>query len=259
MVIGGNDVTVSIVSQIINNIIKANKVFRPYVLIQTSRDVESFRRELFSNLTEEKQKLIVIYYGTRTSKEDIKDLVIENAKEVYIIGEDIRTDDIESYHDTINMECLKLISENIQNVEKFNREKPLVCRVMFEYQTSFNILQVTDIDGKKIDFKPFNYYETWAQNVLVCQKLEKDDNYEYLPLEGFDGIRIDQDNFVHFIVVGMSRMGLAMAIEAAHLAHYPNFCTNKKRTRITFIDASMEQEKHFFMSRFKEMFSLANY
>ena len=259
VVIGGNDVTVSIVSQIINNIIKTNKVFRPYVLIQTSRDVESFRRELFSNLTEEKQKLIVIYYGTRTSKEDIKDLVIENAKEVYIIGEDIRTDDIESYHDTINMECLKLISENIQNVEKFNREKPLVCRVMFEYQTSFNILQVTDIDGKKIDFKPFNYYETWAQNVLVCQKLEKDDNCEYLPLEGFDGIQIDQDNFVHFIVVGMSRMGLAMAIEAAHLAHYPNFCTNKKRTRITFIDASMEQEKHFFMSRFKEMFSLANY
>lgn len=259
VVIGGNDVTVSIVSQIINNIIKANKVFRPYVLIQTSRDVESFRRELFSNLTEEKQKLIVIYYGTRTSKEDIKDLVIENAKEVYIIGEDIRTDDIESYHDTINMECLKLISENIQNVKKYNREKPLVCRVMFEYQTSFNILQVTDIDGKKIDFKPFNYYETWAQNVLICQELENEKNCEYLPLEGFDGIQAGQDKFVHFIVVGMSRMGLAMAIEAAHLAHYPNFCTNKKRTRITFIDASMEQEKHFFMSRFKEMFSLVCY
>lgn len=258
VVVGGNDVTVSIVSQIINNIIKANKVFRPYVLIQTSRDVESFRRELFSNLTEEEQKLLVIYYGTRTSNEDIKDLVIGNAKEVYIIGEDIRTDDIESYHDTINMKCLKMISDNIQNVEKYNKN-PLVCRVMFEYQTSFNILQVTDIDGKKIDFKPFNYYETWAQNVLICQELDKKENCKYLPLEGFDGIQVGQDKFVHFIVVGMSRMGLAMAIEAAHLAHYPNFCTNKKRTRITFIDASMEQEKHFFMSRFKEMFSLAYY
>ncbi len=259
VIIGGNDVTVGIVSQILDEIIKANNIFRPYVLIQTSRDVESFRRELFSNLTEEKQKLIVIYYGNRTSKEDIKELVIENAKEVYIIGEDIRTDDIESYHDTINMECLKLISENIQNVEKYNSEKPLVCRVMFEYQTSFNILQVTDVDGQKIDFKPFNYYETWAQNVLVCQELEKKENCEYLPLEGFDGIQAGQDAFVHLVVVGMSRMGLAMAIEAAHLAHYPNFCTNKKRTRITFIDASMEQEKHFFMSRFKEMFSLACY
>lgn len=258
VVIGGNDVTVGIVSQILDKI-KANKVFQPYILIQTSRDVESFRRELFSNLTEEQQKLIIIYYGNRTSKEDIKDLVIENAKEVYIIGEDIRTDDIESYHDTINMKCLKLISENIQNIEKYNKESPLVCRVMFEYQTSFNILQVTDIDGKKIDFKPFNYYETWAQNVLICQELDKKENCKYLPLEGFDGIQVGQDKFVHFIVVGMSRMGLAMAIEAAHLAHYPNFCTNKRRTRITLIDASMEQEKHFFMSRFKEMFSLACY
>ena len=258
VVIGGNDVTVGIVSQILDKI-KANKVFQPCILIQTSRDVESFRRELFSNLTEEQQKLIIIYYGNRTSKEDIKDLVIENAKEVYIIGEDIRTDDIESYHDTINMKCLKLISENIQNIEKYNKENPLVCRVMFEYQTSFNILQVTDIDGKKIDFKPFNYYETWAQNVLICQELDKKENCKYLPLEGFDGIQVGQDKFVHFIVVGMSRMGLAMAIEAAHLAHYPNFCTNKRRTRITLIDASMEQEKHFFMSRFKEMFSLACY
>lgn len=257
VVIGGNDVTVGIVSQILDKI-KANKVFQPYILIQTSRDVESFRRELFSNLTAEQQKLIIIYYGNRTSKENIEKLHIEKAEEVYIIGEDIRTDDIESYHDTINMKCLKMISDNIQNVEKYNKN-PLVCRVMFEYQTSFNILQVTDIDGKKIDFKPFNYYETWAQNVLICQELDKKENCKYLPLEGFDGIQVGQDKFVHFIVVGMSRMGLAMAIEAAHLAHYPNFCTNKRRTRITLIDASMEQEKHFFMSRFKEMFSLACY
>lgn len=250
VIIGGNDVVTGIVKQLISK----NK----YILIQTSRDVESFRRELFSNLTEEQQKLIIIYYGNRTSKEDVEKLYIEKAEEVYIIGEDIRTDDIESYHDTINMKCLRMISDNIQNVERYNNN-PLVCRVMFEYQTSFNILQVTDIDGKKIDFKPFNYYETWAQNVLICQELDKKENCKYLPLEGFDGIQVGQDKFVHFIVVGMSRMGLAMAIEAAHLAHYPNFCTNKRRTRITFIDASMEQEKHFFMSRFKEMFSLACY
>jgi len=250
VIIGGNDVVTGIVKQFISK----NK----YILIQTSRDVESFRRELFSNLTEEQQKLIIIYYGNRTSKEDIEKLHIEKAEEVYIIGEDIRTDDIESYHDTINMKCLKMISDNIQNVEKYTKN-PLVCRVMFEYQTSFNILQVTDIDGKKIDFKPFNYYETWAQNVLICQELDKKENCKYLPLEGFDGIQVGQDKFVHFIVVGMSRMGLAMAIDAAHLAHYPNFCTNKRRTRITFIDASMEQEKLFFMSRFKEMFSLACY
>lgn len=251
VIIGGNDVVVGIVKQIIDK--------KKYILIQTTNDVESFRRELFSNLSKEQQKLIIIYYGNRTSEKDIEELSIVNAEEVYIIGEDIRTDDIESYHDTMNMKCLKLISNNIQDVETFNENNKLVCRVMFEYQTSFNILQVTDIDGKKIDFKPFNYYETWAQNVLICKELNDVKKCEYLPLEGFEGIRTGQDEFVHLIIVGMSRMGLAMAIEAAHLSHYPNFITNKRRTRITFIDACMEQEKNFFVGRFKEMFSLACY
>ena len=116
------------------------------------------------------------------------------------------------------------------------------------------------IDGEKIKFLPFNYYEMWAQKVLVCKELGKDvKQYSYLPLEGVNGIRSNDEDFVHFVVVGMSRMGLAMAIEVAHLAHYPNFVTNKKRTRITFIDSNMEQEKHFFMGRFKEMFSLARH
>ena len=46
---------------------------RPYILVQTSHDVEEFRRELFSTLNEEKQKNIIIYYGSRTSKKDIED------------------------------------------------------------------------------------------------------------------------------------------------------------------------------------------
>lgn len=289
VIIGGGDVVAGIVKQII---VEGN-----YVLIQTSRDVESFRRELFSILTEAQQKKVIIYYGNRNSFADISDLQLQRAKEVYILGEDIRTDDIESYHDTMNMKCLSLISncfektykskviELINNVTQKTKIKiknagenkkkilkcikhfleqkhdilKLSCRVMFEYQTSFNIFQVTDIDDKKIRFLPFNYYEMWAQRVLVCQELENTTNCKYLPLEGFEGIKSNEDKFVHLVVVGMSRMGLAMAIEAAHLAHYPNFITNKRRTRITFIDSSMWQEKNFFMGRFKEMFSLACY
>lgn len=261
VIIGGNSMVHGFVRQIFENIknkkTKINQL--PYILIQTSRDVEKFRRELFSTLSDEQQKLIIIYYGNRVSEKDIKDLFIENAEEVYIIGEDIRTDDTESYHDTMNIECLKLISSNIQNTARFNKKNQLVCRVMFEYQISFNILQATDIDGAKIDFQPFNHYETWAQNILICQELKNKDKCNYLPLEGFDGITSRQDKFVHLVIVGLSRMGAAIAIEAAHLAHYPNFETNKKHTRITFIDASMEQEKHFFMGRFKELFNVARY
>lgn len=254
IVIGGNDVAIGIVSELFVN----NKVKKlPYIVIQTLRDVESFRRELFSGLTEEQQKHIIIYYGNRTSKDDIAYLHIENAIEVFVIGEDTRTDDIESYHDTMNMKCLRLINDEIKNSQAFKKGEKLVCRVMFEYQTSFNVLQVTDINVDKIKFLPFNYYEMWAQNVLVCQELKG--NCKYLPLEGFDGIKPDDNNFVHLVIVGMSRMGVAMAIEAAHLCHYPNYENKQIRTKITFIDKNAAEEKNFFIGRFKELFALSHW
>ncbi len=257
VIIGGNDIVLGIIEQIFKDNEKQRSV--PYIVVQTSRDVESFRRELFSVLTKDWQRHTIIYYGNRTSKDDIESLCVANAQEVYIIGEDVRLDDVESYHDTMNMSCLKLINDEIKDLAQFNKKNRLTCRVMFEYQTTFNILQVTDMDGAKIKFLPFNYYEAWAQNVLVCQTVDNREECEYIPLEGFDGIKASDDTFVHLVVVGMSRMGLAMAIETAHLAHYPNFDTNKKRTRITFIDANMDAEKHYFMGRFKEMFDVARY
>lgn len=253
----------------------------PYLIIQTSSDVENFRNRLFSELDEEQQRKVIILYGNRTSEGDLDALLLENAKEVYILGENVNDDDTESYHDTMNMLCVKNISKKIANVPRFYHDEEkkiderLVCRVMFEYQATFNVLQTTDINDKKINFCPFNYYEMWAQKVLVRQELKKKDengkwvpleNFEkidkrneneYLPIEGYDGIKKDDSDFVHFVVVGMSRMGIAMAIEVAHLAHYPNFETKGKRTRITFIDPSMEQEMNFFKGRFKEMFSVA--
>ena len=253
---------------------------RPYLIIQTARDVEVFRRELFSELSEELQQKVIICYGNRTSEGDLEALLLEHAQEVYILGENIDENDAESYHDTMNMVCVKNIGKNIAGVDRFFREnennidKRLVCRVMFEYQATFNVLQTTDINHDKINFSPFNYYEMWAQKILVRQELMSRNGEEwcplehfekislrnknaYMPIDGYDGIKSTDDSFVHFVVVGMSRMGVALAIEVAHLAHYPNFDTKGKRTRITFIDPSMEQEMSFFKGRFKEMFAVA--
>lgn len=285
VIIGGNDVVVGIVKQILGQIYARHRLFKPYILIQTSRDVEDFRRELFSSLTPREQQRIIIYYGSRDAEVDINDLCLGKAKEVYMLGEEARTDDTESYHDTINMKSMALINASFESTlrrkliarysawadsTKQQRMRSwlkhrceamkLTCRVMFEYQTTFNIVQVTDINMECIKFMPFNYYEMWAQHVLVCQKLKDDNAFNsYKPLEGYDGIKPDDDTFVHLVIVGMSRMGSAMAIEAAHLAHYPNFDNNKRRTRITFIDEAMSKEKHFFMGRFKELFAIARY
>ena len=307
VVIGGNDVAIGIVKQILDKIYSKKSLLKPYILIQTSRNVENFRRELFSTLNERQQQRIIINYGNRNSEEDLKDLCIGRAKEVYIIGEDIRTDDIESYHDTMNMNCLVLLRElyeqtpngrkisakieqvnkykndlsqtkdegvlrnNIKNknLEEWWKRRPrLNCRVMFEYQTSFSVFQFFDIDESMdayVKFTPFNYYELWAQNVFINKHINKQEiknNFQdekYLPLEGYEGIKVNDEKYVHLFIVGMSRMGIAMAIEAAHLCHYPNFEKKGIRTKITLIDKNAKEEKDFFIGRFKELFELSNW
>lgn len=303
VMIGGNDMVVGLVKQKLDG--------DKYILIQTSSDVESFRRKLFSLLTDEQQKHIIIYYGIRTSREDVAELYLENAEEVYIVGEDRRADDMESFHDTMNMACLNLaydlfkkspkgqtITELLPRVEEYRKQLEacgkdkeaidalrkkeenkkleaewknrtrLNCRVMFEYQTTFSVFQFFDIDAQKddyINFIPFNSYEIWAQNILInkcVDKEELEENFQkdgYLPLEGSNGIKKDDDAYVHLFVVGMSRMGVAMAIEAAHLAHYPNYESKKIRTKITFIDKNAAEEKEFFMGRFQSLFALSNW
>lgn len=279
VIVGGNDMVAGIVMQLFTQSSKddskkeaanvnADKEL-PYILIQTSRDVDSFRRELFSDLKVEQQQRMIIYYGNRTSTDDIKDLILESAEEVYILGEDTRTDDIESYHDTMNMKCLELVSKSIKDVKTINKDNKLTCRVMFEYQTTFSVFQFYDLDkntSKYISFKPFNYYEMWAQRILVNQEINEAklkclyENGGYLPLEGYKGIRVGDNDYVHLFIVGISRMGMAMAIEAAHLAHYPNYTEEKKiRTKITFIDKNAKEEKDFFMGRFKELFALSHW
>ena len=168
VIIGGNDMTFGIVRQIM-----PNKGVMPYILIQTTRDVEEFRRELFSTLTEQQQQHIIIYYGSRTSETELMELCLQQAIEVYILGEQTRTDDFEPYHDTVNMQCFDLINQLLHGGNSF--KEPIRCYVMFEYQTSFAAFQsssqsriIKTPDGKDLlSFIPFSPYENWAQTVLV--------------------------------------------------------------------------------------------
>lgn len=270
VIIGGSDMVVGIVKEIFKKEDKKHSL--PYILIQTSQDVEDFRRKLFSDLKTKEQKHIIIHYGNRNSESDIKQLHLKKASELYIIGEESRTDDMESYHDTMNMKCLDLVCQEVEKISHFKKienenketisDNRLLCRFMFEYQTTFNVFQYSEISDRikeRINFKPFHYYEMWAQKVLVCKTLDHTANYEYLPLEGESGIRKDDEDYVHLVVVGMTRMGTALATQAALMAHYPNFVTKGIRTKITLIDENADKEKNFFIDRYDRLFALSNW
>lgn len=264
VVIGGNEMVPELVRQIISDISPK------YVLVMTNRDVASLRKRLVTLLGKDEEK-VVIYQGERTLVEDISHLQIERADRVYVIGEQLDINQSGSHHDVKNMECVKLMSQLLLNNEEYikrikDSSEKLLCRVMFEYQSSFSVFQFTDVDdiiSSVLDFRPFNYYEMWAQNVLICPSLKVDSaTIKYLPLEGTSPITKDSDDTVQLIVVGMSRMGIALAIEAAHIAHYPNFVHKNMgnlRTRITFIDSIAKKEMQYIQGHYKELFALARW
>ena len=47
----------------------------------------------------------------RVSKEELKKLYVADAKEVFILGDSGELDDVEYYHDSMNVDCLNLIGE----------------------------------------------------------------------------------------------------------------------------------------------------
>ncbi len=226
------------------------------LLIQTSKDVSEARLSLFAKLTKEEERRIVWIHAARNSKEELERLYIANAKEVFILGDSGELDDVEYYHDSMNVDCLNLIGKICQEKE---RKTPLRCNVLFEYQSTFSVFQFTDIDDdikRHIDFCPFNFYETWAQKIFVGNKCTGRD-ITYLPLD-YEPIDYHSEKHVHLVVVGMSRMGVALAVEAAHIAHYPNFIRNKKKkTRITFIDCNARKEMEHFKQAYANLFDVS--
>ena len=263
VILGASDVAYSIISQYSKG--------KDYLfLVQTGKDVEKTRREFYGFLENGiKDERVIFIYGERTSKDDIDRLCLPRAKEVFVIGDADESDTIESYRDAYNMDCISTIVEELRDLKK--EKGPLPCHVLFEYQTTFSVFQFTDLltsIKETIEFRPFNFYDMWAQKVLIKGNAghdrEKDTyKYHYLPLNSIPGsksrfIDYESEKTVHLIIVGMAKMGISMAIQAAHLCHFPNFLRDRsKKTRITFIDKNAVEEKDFFMGRFRELMRLS--
>lgn len=330
VVIGANEIAASVIKNLFTPKKKGEINYKcegnnDYVILQTSRNTDEVRDELASHLSREMLKKVIIYKALRDSDIELKNLHLTYATEIYVLGESTLSDGGESFHDSMNMRCINLIAENIQqekqslfkssffralyiryffnqlqdrmvgsasssgcsiwhqlirNVEKTLKRK--ICKVMFEYQTTSSIFQfsdVTEVVKESLVFIPFNRYESWARAVIVDNSAVEDCSsaitrrIPYIPLDGDNGISENDDNHVHLVIVGMSKMGVAMGLQTMLQAHYPNFAKaeteenadqrqklkNKLRTRITFIDTFADQEMAFFKGRYENLFKLTRY
>ena len=281
VIIGYDKMTVSLVRQL-SKINPDNEI-----ILQTIQDVPTVRHDLFSYLSKDIENKVIILNGNRNSREDLEKLCLNNAKRILILGESDEYD-----HDSLNIECFKKINK-ILNKNNVTDEKP--CHVLFDNQSTYAVLQQQDLieflkkedkdeseqekplvvwfkklfageksankkpaKKPKLEFLPFNFHELWAQKIFVdnTYKCTEDsmEDISYLPLDR-NGIDYNSDKTVHLVVLGMSKMGVALGIQASHLCHFPNFIKNSKlKTKITFIDEEADQEMHFLQGRYCHFF-----
>lgn len=250
VIIGYDTIVPSIISELISNGEYAKSKF----VLQTSASVEEIRNDLLSKLSRKALKQVTLVHAPRLSVEELELLYTCNAREIFIVGEREQSDhDAENIH---TFETLAAIHEKKGVAER----KSLT--IWFENEASYAALQLNDIseDWKKyFEFKPYNFYKRWANRLLTNSDYGMGVNRIQYPELDHDGIGESSSKHVHLIIVGMNRMGIALAKEAAHMMHFPNFDedTGKNRTRITFIDDNADREVSFFMGRHAGYFDKA--
>ena len=252
IIIGMDDLVPSLIEQIC----RSEKYHKSCILVQSTEETDEVKSRIHNVLDKENESRVIIYRGKRTSKEDLRKLNVNKAKSVFITGERG-----ELNRDSMNLESLRIIAELCVNGLDANI-RTLPIAVQFEYQTTFSAFQVTDIAEqwrKYIDFYPFNFYELWAKKVFVSHYYMHDNKRIDYPLLDREPITFDSDKTVHLIILGMSRMGVAMGTFAAHLLHFPNFCRDhSKKTRITFVDSNADREMDFLRNRYRGLFEISS-
>ena len=216
------------------------------IVILTSQDAEDVRAHVFAEIPKEKARNIYVYYGSRVQKETLNKLDAYQTTAIYILGEDD-----EPAHDSINMKCYEVLKEVC------NRSRRTInCYMVLDRLTSiqFFYYKQDNPSTDKLRLTVVNSWENAAQRVLVSRDYR---DGEFYPALDRNGIHEDDNKFVHFVIVGMSQMGYAMATTAAHVCHFPNFPSKGLRTKITFIQNDIRQEMNFFLGRFSELMKLS--
>lgn len=203
------------------------------IVVVTEDSVPTLRELMKRDLHEGVLERIVFVHGARNSEPLLKTLSLPGCREIVMLG-----DPVHPGTDDINIETVTLISKVMKTAKSVPSSKKR-CRVYFErysVYTLFSEMLQGEYCGMYID--PQCSYKTWADIVLCATGSSS----HYRPLD-YRPLTPDSADAVHLVIIGMSRMGLALAAEAVQLLHFPGYTDGSPRvTRITMIDAAARRE-----------------
>ena len=236
---------------------------RKSILILTSRPAKDVRDELAMHLPRPLVRRTILTHGSCTDERVLRQLNIPNCRALYVIGEVL-----DESMDSMNLECIRTISRQVlpqprrltSSDKDVAPERKIPCHVYFERTTTYALLQRGAFEPfRNLIFVPYCFHKNWIEKILCVSdpylpaQRTDDDEVHYLPLDR-EPITADSSKYVHLIVIGGSRMGLAMATEAAHLLHFPNFVSRKIKSRITLIGSQIDEKMLTLQNEVKPFF-----
>lgn len=244
----------SLCQPILERLLAADKA--SYVVIQTSQPVERVRREIHSKLSPADEKRVIFYSGDMHSLEHLACLQLNQAREVYILGENEKAG-----RDAANLECARLICSLLDATGE-----PLPVHVRLDRPTAYSTVKRLSFptsyyqkDGKTVIYlRPFNFYENCARSVwgyLPGRSDAAEKGRWQWPL-----LKEDDPRHIQIVIAGFGKMGKAMLLEAIRICHFPNFNekTGANKTRISVVDSEMDRLKDEFRAQYPELDKLSD-
>ena len=248
VILGYDEIVPSIIKQICTN-------KEAYVLLQSSIPSEEIAEKIHSSIAQDCEKRIIFKNGHRTSVKDLKELRLNQACGIYIVG-----DRTKPTHDAMNIDCMEKVCDILEKSK--SQGQPECITMVFEDQDTYAAMQVEDLfDNIRelgIEFIPYNFYSDWAKQMFVDCHYTENKEQKYPPIDG-NGITEGDNRHVHLVIIGTSNFGVTLGIEAAKMLHFPNFQKGQNLTRITFIDLNADKEKDLFMTRYRHFFEIQSH
>ena len=184
-------------------------------VVLTSQKAKEVRAKITSHIGSDKADEFIILTGDRRFVKNLERASYANAKQVFILGEENEKD-----HDAANISCLQDLC-NI-HTESDNVE----CLIEIDNPDVLLLFSQTRLDLKGIKLRCFNRDELSAAKLLIY-----DESGLKLPF-----LSSEDERSQHLIIAGSSSLAAEIAKLYLQLAHYPNFQSKGKKSKLTIID-----------------------
>ena len=168
---------------------------------------------------------------------------VQDYTELFLLSDTYNENPAEADHEVIV--SLAMIADKLMDTSTL-KEK-LTCHLLVQCPSTLRMLQTTDFCEairQKMDVYPFTMDEIWSRSITL----------DYEP------ITIQSEKHIHLVIFGIGGIAEMVAIQAAYVAHYPNYIRNHLlRTRITIIDQQAEQKSKSFIRNYQHLFDNSYY